>query len=132
MAQNHVGEILARFEKKGLRIAGMKWMHLKASQASAFYAEHREKPFFKSLISFMTSGPIVIVCLEGPEAIARSRQLMGNTSPEQAALGTLRRDFGEDGQKNAVHGSDSPRSAQREIAFFFTPQELSNRFVGAD
>lgn len=125
---NHIGEILARFEKSGLRIAGIKMTTLTSEQAKDFYKEHSERPFYKDLVDFMTSGPVVIIALEGPDAIKKNRQLMGATDPSKAEKGTIRADLAQSKTKNAVHGSDSQESASREILFFFKDNELIERF----
>ena len=114
-----VGTILARFEAAGLRLVQMQLMHLSKEQAQGFYAEHQGKPFFDALIAFMTSGPVVVQVLEGEDAIDLNRRLMGDTDPRKAAPGTLRADFADSIDANAVHGSDSPAAAAREIAYFF-------------
>ncbi len=119
VANHHIGEIIARFEKNGLKIDGIKMVKLDQGRAEAFYAEHKGKPFFNDLVNFMTSGPIVVLVLEGDQAVAKNRELMGATDPNKAAPGTLRKDFATSMTKNAVHGSDSLASAQREITFFF-------------
>lgn len=124
VAANHIGEIIARFEKNGLRIAAIKMQLLTKEQAQNFYAVHRGKPFLESLTSFMSSGPIVAIVLEGKDAVAKSREIMGATDPNKAAKGTLRADFAESVTKNAVHGSDSTETAKIEIAFFFKPNEI--------
>lgn len=127
VAKNVIGEIESRFEKAGLRIVAMKMLHLDEEKAGGFYAEHRERPFFKDLVSFMTSGPVVVQVLEGEDAVAKNRDLMGATNPKDAAPGTIRADFAETIDENAVHGSDSPESAEREIAYFFEPGEICAR-----
>jgi len=119
-----VGTVLERFEKAGLRIAGLKMRRLAVDEAEAFYREHRGKPFYDPLIAFMTSAPIVAVVWEGKDAVTSARLLMGATDSPSALPGTLRRQFGTDNRRNLVHGSDSAASAQREIAFFFKPEEL--------
>ena len=127
VAKNAVGEIAARFEKAGLTIVAMKLLQLDAEKAGGFYAEHRERPFFKDLVDFMTSGPVVVQVLEGDNAIAMNRDLMGATNPKEAAAGTIRADFAETIDANAVHGSDSSESAVREIAYFFADNEICPR-----
>jgi nucleoside-diphosphate kinase len=117
--QHHIGDIISRFEKNGLDIKQIKKAKLTKEQAEKFYAEHKGKPFFDKLIAYMTSGPVVIMVLEGDDAIAKNRKLMGATDPVKADKGTLRSDFGQSVEHNAVHGSDSSASAQREILFFF-------------
>ncbi len=119
VAKNVIGEIETRFEKAGLKIVEMQMKQLSQADAEGFYAEHKERPFFADLVAFMTSGPVVVQVLEGENAIAMNRDLMGATNPQEAAEGTIRRDFAESIDANAVHGSDSPASAEREIAYFF-------------
>jgi nucleoside-diphosphate kinase len=127
VAKNAIGEIESRFEKAGLRIVAMKMVHLSDEKAGGFYAEHKERPFFKDLVSFMTSGPVVVQVLEGEGAVAKNRDLMGATNPKDAAAGTIRADFASTIDENAVHGSDSAASAEREIAYFFAADELCAR-----
>lgn len=127
VAKNVIGEILSRFEKAGLQIVAAKMQHLSREQAEGFYAEHKERPFFNDLVEFMTSGPVVVQVLEGDNAIAQNRDLMGATNPKEAAPGTLRADFAQSIDANAVHGSDSPESAAREIAYFFNQEEICPR-----
>mgnify|MGYP003682994071 CR=1 FL=1 len=127
VAKNAVGEIAARFEKAGLNIVAMKMLQLDDEKAGGFYAEHAERPFFKDLVSFMTSGPVVVQVLEGENAIITNRDLMGATNPKEAAAGTIRADFAETIDANAVHGSDSAESAAREVAYFFADGELCPR-----
>lgn len=127
VAKNVIGEIYTRFEQAGLKIVGSKMLRLSDDVAGGFYAEHRERPFFKDLVGFMTSGPVVVQVLEGEGAIAKNRELMGATNPQEAAAGTIRADFAETIDANAVHGSDSPESAAREIAYFFAASELCER-----
>jgi nucleoside-diphosphate kinase len=127
VARNLIGEIYTRFEKAGLRIVGARMLRLSREQAEGFYAEHRGRPFFESLVSYMSSGPVVVQVLEGEDAIALNRKLMGATNPKDAAPGTIRADFAESIDANAVHGSDSPASAAREIAYFFAESELCPR-----
>ena len=119
VAKNVIGEIVSRFEKNGLRIIAMRMLHLTREQAEGFYAVHRERPFFKDLVTFMTSGPVVVQVLEGENAISKNRELMGATNPEEAAPGTIRADFARTVDENAVHGSDAPETAAQEIEFFF-------------
>ena len=121
---HHIGEIISRFENERLQIVGMRMMHLTRPEAMEFYAVHMEKPFYFDLVNYMTSGPVVAMVLEGENAIARNREIMGATDPKKAEPGTLRKDFGTSIEANAVHGSDSPETAKVEIAFFFRPQEL--------
>ncbi|MGC7851899.1 nucleoside-diphosphate kinase [Vibrio anguillarum] len=125
--RNLIGEIYHRIEKSGLRIIAAKMVHLNEEQASGFYAEHEGKAFFPALKEFMTSGPIMAQVLEGEDAIARYRELMGKTNPEEAACGTIRADYAFSMRHNSVHGSDSPESAAREIAFFFPESEIFSR-----
>jgi nucleoside-diphosphate kinase len=127
VAKNVVGEIYSRFEKNGLRIVASKMLRLSDVVAGGFYAEHRERPFFPALIEFMTSGPVVVQVLEGEDAIATNRRLMGATNPQEADPGTIRADFAQSIDANAVHGSDSPASAEREIAYFFAASEICGR-----
>lgn len=122
----HIGEIITRFEKNGLKVAGLKMVKLTPKKAGAFYKEHEGKPFFDELTQFMTSGPIVVMVLSGEDAVAKNRKLMGATNPSKAEDGTLRKDFALSVTKNAVHGSDSKESAEREIQFFFLPEEVQN------
>jgi nucleoside-diphosphate kinase len=119
-----VGEIVARFERRGLTLRGLKLLRLSRGLAERQYAEHREKPFFEPLLAFITSGPVVAMVWEGPEAIAVARTMMGPTNPVNAAPGTIRGDFALDTEKNIVHGSDGPESAEREIALYFRDDEL--------
>ncbi|HHF2915499.1 nucleoside-diphosphate kinase [Vibrio chemaguriensis] len=125
--RNLIGEIYNRIEKAGLRIVAAKMVHLTEDQASGFYAEHEGKEFFPPLKEFMISGPIMVQVLEGENAIARYRELMGKTNPEEAACGTLRADYALSMRHNSVHGSDSPESAAREIEFFFPESEVFSR-----
>lgn len=118
-----IGEVIKRFEKAGLKIKAMKMLHLTKKQAQSFYAVHRERNFFDSLTSFMSSGPIVALILEGEEAIAKNRELMGATDFRKAAPGTIRADFAQEIEANIVHGSDGPETAQTEIAYFFNALE---------
>lgn len=127
VAKNVIGKIVSRFEDAGLQIAGMKLLQLSREQAEGFYAEHNGRPFFPALVEFMTSGPVVVQVLQGENAIARNRELMGATNPAEAAAGTIRADFAKSIDANAVHGSDSPTSAAREIAYFFESGELCDR-----
>jgi nucleoside-diphosphate kinase len=127
VAKNLIGEIYARFEKGGLRIIAARMLHMSREQAEAFYAIHRERPFFSDLVSFMTSGPVMVQCLEGENAIARNRELMGATNPADAQPGTIRADFATTVDENAVHGSDAEETAAEEIRFFFSDDELCAR-----
>jgi len=122
-----VGKIYSRFETNGLRIVAAKMLRLSDEVAGGFYAEHRERPFFPDLIEFMTSGPVVVQVLEGEGAVAKNRELMGATNPKEADEGTIRADFASSIDANAVHGSDSPESAAREIAYFFAASEICER-----
>jgi nucleoside-diphosphate kinase len=124
VAKSVIGQINARFEKAGLRIVGAKMMHLTQKQAQEFYAVHSERPFFNGLVSFMSSGPVMVQVLEGANAVAANRQIMGATNPKEADAGTVRADFAESIDHNAVHGSDSADNAKQEIAFFFKPEEI--------
>lgn len=127
VAKNVVGEILTRFEKAGLQVVAAKMLQLSDQVAGGFYAEHKERPFYKDLVGFMTSGPVLVQVLEGENAIALNRELMGATDPAKADAGTIRADFAQSIDANAVHGSDSPASAAREIAYFFAESELCPR-----
>src|SRR5213075_3037814 len=117
--KNVIGEILTRFEKAGLRVVAARMKHLSRAEAEGFYAVHRQRPFFRDLVDFMLSGPVLIQVLEGDNAIARNRELMGATDPRKAALGTIRADFAQSIDANAVHGSDAPETARVEVAYFF-------------
>ena len=127
VAKNLIGEIVSRFEKAGLRIAASRMEHLTPDKARGFYAEHAGKPFFKDLVKYMTSYPVIVQVLEGEDAIALNRKLMGATNPAEADAGTMRADFAQSIDANAVHGSDSPTSAAREIDYFFSPEQLCDR-----
>jgi len=127
VAKNVIGEIYTRFEKAGLKIVAAKMMHLSKEQAEGCYAVHKERPFFNDLVSFMTSGPVMVQVLEGENAIAKNREVMGATNPADAAPGTIRADFAESIDENAVHGSDAPETAAVEIAYFFKPEEICPR-----
>ncbi|MBF0622481.1 MAG: nucleoside-diphosphate kinase [Magnetococcales bacterium] len=127
VAKNVIGEIYSRFEKGGLRIVASKMIHMTRAQAGSFYDVHEGKPFFDDLTEYMSSGPVMVQVLEGENAIARNREIMGATNPKQAAPGTIRADFAESIEANAVHGSDAPETAAREIAFFFNNLELCPR-----
>lgn len=124
VAKNVIGEIYTRFEKAGLRVAGAKMKFLSQHEAEGFYAVHKERGFFKDLVAFMVSGPVMIQVLEGPNAVAKNRELMGATNPKDAAPGTIRADFADSIDANAVHGSDSIENAKEEIAFFFAQDEI--------
>lgn len=122
-----IGEIYSRFEKAGLNIVAAKMMHLSKDQAEGFYEVHKERPFYNDLVSFMTSGPVMVQVLEGENAIAKNREVMGATNPAEADAGTIRKDFAASIDENAVHGSDAPETAANEIAFFFNDNELCPR-----
>ena len=124
VAKNVIGKIISRFESNGLKIVASKMKHLSRQEAEGFYAVHRERPFFRDLVEFMISGPVVLQVLEGEDAIARNRELMGATDPKKADAGTIRADFAESIDANAVHGSDAPETAAQEIAFFFPASEV--------
>lgn len=127
VAKNVIGKIVSRFEEAGLCVVASRMMHLSKEQAEGFYAEHKGRPFFNDLVKFMTSGPVVVQVLEGESAVALNRKLMGATNPKEAAAGTIRADFAQTIDENAVHGSDSPESAAREIAYFFSAIDLAPR-----
>jgi len=127
VAKNVIGDIYSRFEKNGLRIVASKMLHLTQEQAEGFYAVHSERPFFNDLVSFMISGPVVVQVLEGENAVLKNRELMGATNPAEADAGTIRADFAESIDENAVHGSDAPESAAREIAYFFSDDQICSR-----
>ena len=127
VAKNAIGQIVGRFEANGLQIVAQRMEHLTEEKAKGFYAEHDGKGFFNDLVAFMTSGPVVLQVLEGENAILKNRELMGATNPQEAAAGTIRADFAQSIDANAVHGSDAPESAAREISYFFTPEQLCNR-----
>jgi nucleoside-diphosphate kinase len=127
VAKNVIGEVYSRFEKNGLRIVAAKMLQLSQAQAEGFYEVHRERPFFKDLVAFMTSGPVMVQVLEGENAIAKNREIMGATDPKQAEAGTIRADFAETIDENVVHGSDGPETAAFEINYFFQANELCER-----
>lgn len=127
VAKNVIGEIYSRFEKAGLNIVAAKMKHLSQSEAEGFYAVHKDRPFFADLVAFMCSGPVMIQVLEGTDAIALNRELMGATNPKEATAGTIRADFADSIDANAVHGSDAPETAATEIAYFFNSEELCPR-----
>ena len=127
VAHNHIGAILHRFEKAGLKIVGAKMLHLSKHQAEKFYQVHAHRPFYQELVTFMTEGPVLVSCLEGENAIMKNRDIMGATDPKKAAPGTIRADFSQSIDENTVHGSDSLENAQTEIAFFFSPEEICAR-----
>ncbi len=124
VSKNLIGEIIARFEKAGLRVAAAKMLHLTRTQAEQFYAVHKERPFFPALVNFMSAGPVLVQVLEGENAVALNRKVMGATNPKEAAAGTIRADFADSIDHNAVHGSDAADTAKQEIAFFFKPEEI--------
>jgi len=127
VAKNVIGEIYSRFEKGGLKVIAARMMHLSRAEAEAFYGVHRERPFFKDLVAFMISGPVMVQVLEGENAIAKNRDLMGATDPKKAAAGTIRADFADSIDANAVHGSDAPETARQEVAFFFPAMSIYGR-----
>ncbi|PID66015.1 MAG: nucleoside-diphosphate kinase [Gammaproteobacteria bacterium] len=127
VAKNVIGQIYDRFEKAGLKIVAAKMLQLSEEQAKGFYAVHKDRPFYNDLVAFMTSGPVMVQVLEGENAIAKNRQVMGATNPAEAAPGTIRADFANSIDENAVHGSDAPETAAQEIKFFFTDAELCPR-----
>ena len=127
VAKNVIGKIYSRFETNGLKIVAAKMKHLSRKEAEGFYAVHRERPFFKDLVEFMISGPVMIQVLQGEGAIAKNRELMGATDPKKAAQGTIRADFAQSIDANAVHGSDAPETAAVEIAYFFPTMEVYSR-----
>ena len=127
VAKNIIGEVYSRFEKAGLKIVAAKMMQLSEAQAQEFYAVHKERPFYKDLVSFMISGPVMVQVLEGENAIAKNREVMGATNPKDAAPGTIRADFANTVDENVVHGSDAPETAKNEIAFFFKDNEICPR-----
>jgi len=130
VAKNVIGDIYNRFESGGLRVVAAKMLHLSEEQAGAFYAVHKERPFYRELVAFMTSGPVMVQVLEGENAIARNRELMGATNPQEAEAGTIRADHASTVDENAVHGSDAPETAAVEIAFFF-PEGVCERTAEA-
>jgi nucleoside-diphosphate kinase len=123
--RNLTGEIISRFERSGLRVVAQKRLRLSRAQAEAFYAVHRQRPFFEGLVNFMTSGPVVVQVLEGENAIAKNREVMGATDPQKAAPGTIRKDLAQNIEANSVHGSDGPETAAEEIHFFFSTMEIT-------
>ena len=127
VAKNVIGGIYNRFETAGLSIVASKMLHMSKAQAEGFYAEHSERPFFAALVEFMTSGPVMVQVLEGENAIVKNREIMGATNPAEALAGTLRADYADSIDANAVHGSDAPESAAREIAYFFSAEEICSR-----
>ncbi len=126
MKKNAIGDIISMFEANGLKIAAAKLTVLSKAKAEEFYAEHKERPFFGELVSFMTSGPVMLMCLAGENAVAKNREIMGATDPKKANSGTIRAKFGDNVGENAVHGSDSPQSAERELSLFFEKSEICN------
>lgn len=122
--KNYIGNVISRFEKSGLRVAAAKMLHLTQDQAQGFYAVHKGRPFYNDLVSYMTSGPVLIMVLEGPNAIEKNREIMGATDPKKAAPGTIRADLATTIDENVVHGSDAKETALTEIAFFFAPSEI--------
>ncbi len=127
VGKNVIGEIYRRFEGAGLRVVAARMLHLTREQAQEFYAVHKQRPFYGDLVEFMTSGPVMVQVLEGEGAIAKNREVMGATNPQEASPGTIRADFAETVDENAVHGSDGPDTARTEIAFFFKPEEVCPR-----
>jgi len=127
VGKNHIGDIISRFEKAGLKIVAAKMKHLSQSDAEGFYTVHKERPFFTDLVNFMISGPVMIMVLEGENAILKNRDIMGATNPQDAAPGTIRADFAQTIDENAVHGSDAPETARFEIGYFFKPEEIFER-----
>jgi nucleoside-diphosphate kinase len=127
VGKNHIGDIISRFEKSGLRIIAAKMKQLSQKEAEGFYAVHKERPFFKDLVSFMLTGPVLIMVLEGDNAVTKNRDIMGATDPKKAAPGTIRADFAKTIDENAVHGSDSSENARIEIAYFFKNEEIAPR-----
>jgi len=127
VSRNLIGEVYRRFEQAGLSIVAARMLHLSQREAEGFYAVHRERPFFKDLVRYMTSGPVVVQVLEGENAIARNREIMGATDPKKAATGTIRADYALSIEQNVVHGSDAPETAAQEIAYFFRNTELHPR-----
>ncbi len=127
VAKNAIGQIYSRFERAGLKIVAARMLYLSQKEAEGFYAVHRARPFFRDLVKFMTSGPIMVQVLEGEDAIAKNRDLMGATDPKKAQKGTIRADFADSIDANAVHGSDGPETARTEIAYFFPPSEIFSR-----
>lgn len=128
--KNNIGQILARFEKAGLKVIAAKMLHLSKEKAGEFYAIHKQRPFYNDLVSFMSSGPVLVAILEGEDAIALNRKVMGATNPKEAAPGTIRADFAASIDENAVHGSDAADTAKTEIAFFFKQEEICPRCCG--
>ena len=127
VGDNHIVAIIARFERDGLKVVAAKMLHLTLEQAKAFYAVHAHRPFFLELVTFMIEGPVFISVLEGDNAILKNREIMGATNPKDAAVGTIRNEFAKSIDRNAIHGSDSPETAKKEISFFFKSQEIFSR-----
>lgn len=127
VASNHIGEIIRRFESKGLKVTAARMLQMDNAQAGAFYAVHKERPFYRELVDYMCSGPVLVQVLEGDDAVKRNREIMGATNPKDAAPGTIRADLARSVQENAVHGSDSQETAKTEIEFFFTPEDIFPR-----
>ena len=127
VAQNQIGNIIEYFEREGLSVVAAKMLHLSVEQTKNFYAVHKDKPFFNDLVTFMSSGPILVMVLEGENAVSRNREIMGATDPDKAAPGTIRSDFATSIERNAVHGSDSAETAKKEISFFFKSNEIFRR-----
>ena len=127
VTRNLIGEVIRRLEKSGLRVVGSRMLRLTTAQAEGFYAVHRERPFFRDLVTYMTSGPVVVQVLEGEDAVAKNREVMGATDPKKAAPGTIRADLAQSIEANTVHGSDAPETAAQEIAYFFRTTELCPR-----
>ncbi len=127
VARGLIGEVIKRFEKEGIKIVAMKMLHMSKKEAEGFYEVHKDKPFFDSLTTFMSSGPIVVMVLEGENVIQKNRDLMGATNYKEAAPGTIRADFATDIEKNVVHGSDSPENAKKEISYFFSTLDICER-----
>lgn len=127
VGKNHVGSIIARLEKSGLHVVAAKMVHLNEEQAQNFYAVHKQRPFYNDLVTFMMTGPVLVMVLEGENAILKNREIMGATNPKEAAPGTIRADFAKDIEENAVHGSDSKETASFEIPFFFAKHEIHKR-----
>lgn len=127
VSKNHIGNVIQRFEKANLRIIGAKMVHLSQQQAEEFYAIHKGRPFYGDLVKFMTTGPVMVMVLEGENAIAKNREIMGATDPKKATPGTIRADLAHSIDENAVHGSDAPETAAFEVSFFFKPQEICAR-----
>jgi nucleoside-diphosphate kinase len=127
VGQNMIGNIIEYFEREGLSVVAIKMLHFSADQAKSFYAVHKERPFFQDLVEFMTSGPVIVMVLQGENAVARNREIMGATDPAKATPGTIRADFATSIERNAIHGSDSQQTAKSEISFFFKPSEIFPR-----